>query len=428
MKNKIGIIIVSILSVIPAVIWAFMKPLADRFVDFSATMTSLGQVGALVGMSMFGLNLILAARPKWLENFFKGMNVAYIKHHQIGAISFVLLLSHPIFLAIKYGQTSWELAAQFLFANASLPLIYGRASLVLMLVLLGMTFYVKLPYQIWKLSHKFLGLAYFLATLHLVFIYSDTSQSMPLRMYMLALSVAALIAAFYRSAFYPWLVPVKKYKIVAINQISPSVNEVVLRPDSQPIAYMPGQFVFISFDQPGFKEIHPFTISSAEGDLTITVKKLGDYTAGIGALRVGTLAKIEGPFGVFSYLNSQNKKQVWVAGGIGVTPFLSMARSLPDKSEHDIDLFYCTKNESEAVFIDELKSIADSRPWFRLHPFYSADSGKISVQKIGEIIGGIESRDYFLCGPVAMMSTIKKQLIDSNIPKNAVHSEEFAML
>jgi predicted ferric reductase len=352
----------------------------------------------------------------------------YIKHHQIGAISFVLLLFHPLFLAVKYGQSSWQLAAQFLLPSSNLAAVFGQASLVLMILLLAITFYTKLPYQIWKLSHKFLGLAYLLATLHLIFVYSDTSQSMLLKGYMLAISVAALVAAFYRSVLSSWLVPIKKYKVLAVKQINGSVNEVVLKPTGESIQHMAGQFVFISFEQKGFEEAHPFTISSAEGDLTITIKNLGNYTAQIGQLKPGTLAKVEGPFGKFTYMNSINKKQVWLAGGIGITPFLSMARSLGESSDYEIDLIYCAKNASEIVFINELNVIAGSRPWFRVHPFCSDDSGRISAQKINQLVGGLKDRDFYMCGPAPMMGSIKQQLREYNISKDVVHSEEFAMV
>jgi predicted ferric reductase len=297
-----------------------------------------------------------------------------------------------------------------------------------MILLLVLTFYVKLPYKVWKVSHKFLGLSYFFATLHLIFVYSDTNQSLVLKAYMLTVSFLALSAVFYRTVAGAVLVPICRYRVAAVNRINGAVFEIIMKPEKGTMHYNPGQFIFISFDQPGFTEKHPFTISSASGDLSIAVKSLGDYTARLGELKTGTPALIEGPYGKFSHHHSKNKKQVWLAGGIGITPFLSMARSLGESSEFDIDLIYCAKNAGEAVFFDELQQLSATRAWFRVHSFYSDEQGRISADTISKLEGGLKGRDYFLCGPRPMMHSIKKQLTDYDIPDVLIHIEEFAML
>ncbi|NTW22954.1 hypothetical protein HGA34_05475 [Candidatus Falkowbacteria bacterium] len=427
-KAKNGWLVILALSLFPFLPWLTLRPLSERFADGWTTATSLGQLAGLVGMAMFGLAIILSARTKWLDKHFAGLNIVYIKHHQVGAISFVLLLLHPLLLAVKYGQTSWHLAAQFFLPSANLPLNYGKASLVLMILLLLLTFYVRLPYQIWKLSHKFLGLAYFLAILHLLFISSDTSQSLVLKGYLLLISLLALAAVFYRVVDSKALVKSCQYRVEAVNRISGAVVEIIMKPAGGEMSYNPGQFVFIAFDQDGFRERHPFTISSAGNGLSVAVKGLGDYTSKLPDLKIGTSASIEGPYGQFSYHHSVNKKQVWLAGGIGITPFLSMARSLGDSSDYDIDLIYCSNNAGEAVFIDELKSLAETRSWFRVHGFFSDEQGKISADIISKITGGLKERDFFLCGPPGMMGAIKTQLKNYDIPSELLHSEEFAMI
>lgn len=427
-RTKMSWLAIAALSLFPLLPWLMLRPLEARFADGWSTATSLGQLTGLVGMVMFGLNLILSARTKWLDKMMDGMNLAYIKHHQLGALSFVLLLFHPLLLAVKYGQTSWQSAAQFLLPNTNLAASYGKASLGLMILLLGLTFYVKLPYKIWKISHKFLGLSYFFATLHLIFVYSDTSQSFTLKAYMLTVSAMALGAVFYRTVAGAVLVPTCRYRIEAINRINGAVFEIIMRPEKGVMHYNPGQFIFVSFDQPGFGEKHPFTISSAGDRLSVTVKNLGDYTARLGELEIGTVARIEGPYGTFSYHHSKNKKQVWLAGGIGITPFLGMARSLGESSDYEIDLIYCAKNAEEAVFFDELQRLAETRPWFRVHSFYSDEQGRISADTISKLEGGLKERDYFLCGPRPMMQSLKKQLKNYDIPDVLIHIEEFAML
>jgi predicted ferric reductase len=177
------------------------------------------------------------------------------------------------------------------------------------------------------------------------------------------------------------------------------------------------------------KEPHPFTISSApsENNLRLTVKHLGDFTGELGALTAGAGARIEGPFGKFSFLEVAEKKQIWVAGGIGITPFLSMARSLNTYTGYQIDLFYCVKTEAEAVFIDELKEVAGKSGQLRVIPFFSDKQGYISAEQIDKL-SGLAGKEIFVCGPPALMKSLKEQFGKLNVPKASVHSEEFAIL
>jgi predicted ferric reductase len=194
---------------------------------------------------------------------------------------------------------------------------------------------------------------------------------------------------------------------------------------------MPGQFIFISFrsDVPG-REPHPYSIASAPGNetLDIVVKALGDHTAAIEGLTPGTRADIEGPHGTFSYLNVPNARQIWIAGGIGVTPLLSMARHL-DGSAGEIDFFYCTEGPEQAHFIDELYAKADLYPQFRVVPIRSRSLGRISAQDIIGVSRPIEhDAAILICGPPAMNANLATQFIERGIPRSQVYFEDFSFL
>ena len=98
----------------------------------------------------------------------------------------------------------------------------------------------------------------------------------------------------------------------------------------------------------------------------ITVKAVGDYTRALRSLEVDAEAVVEGPYGSFSHQNVARGRQVWIAGGIGVTPFLSMARSLGGHDRLDVDFYYCVERAEEAHFLDELQSIAADGRGFRV--------------------------------------------------------------
>ena len=132
-----------------------------------------------------------------------------------------------------------------------------------------------------------------------------------------------------------------------------------MTPVARPLEFQSGQFLYATFQQDGIPhESHPFTISSAPGrELRIAVKRFGDFTSLLMQLRPGARAQLEGPFGSFRLIGDPAHTQTWIAGGIGITPFLSWARSL----DHPIpiDLYYCTPGAEQAHFLAELFDIAD---------------------------------------------------------------------
>jgi predicted ferric reductase len=426
-KKNIGWITILALSFLPTVRWFFMLPMNIRFFDFNATTTSLGQIFGLIGMAMFSLNLILSSRLKIFDKFFYGLYNLYNYHRIIGTVSFSLLLFHPLFLAVKYLQISTRSAALFLLpAAGDLPVAYGIVALILMIALIALTFYANMKYQYWKLSHKFMVAVFVFAVLHILFIASDISRDYILRYYILALAALGLMAGFYR-AFLSGLFNSYNYEVSKITELNQQTVEIGLAPVGRAMKFQAGQFIFINFLSGRVsREIHPFSIASApdEPDLKIVVKSLGDYTGSLKSLKVGNPASIEGPFGKFSYKNITGKKQIWIAAGVGITPFLSMARSLKN-NDYKIDLYYSTKDRAEAVLIDELENLARVNNNFKVMAWYSSDRGRISGQAIEKLSGGFNDKDILLCGPVPFMENLIKQLRQLKVYKNKIHWEKF---
>jgi len=191
-KNNLGWALFLILSFLPVFLWLLAKPLDARFISLATTLTSFGQLTGLVGMAMFSLVLFLSGGPKFLEDYFAGVNKAYKAHHFFGGLAFVLLLFHPLFLAVKYLLVSARSAALFLLPGTDWTINFGILALLLLMILLVFTFFIKLPYDRWRLTHRFLGFSFFLASLHAFFIQSDISRYLPLRIYMPLLSLTGL--------------------------------------------------------------------------------------------------------------------------------------------------------------------------------------------------------------------------------------------
>ena len=417
-----------ILALLPIPIWMSLESLHIRFLSPATTLTSIGEITGLVGMMFFSLDFILSTRLKFLEAYFGGLNRVYLAHHIFGGIAFILILIHPLPLAGVYALESVKSAALFLLPGTDWTINFGIASLFLMMALLILTFFVVIPYQRWKFSHKFLGLAFFLGGIHSFFVSSDISFYPAMFWYMLLFSILGLIAFLYR-LFWKLFVKRSIYSVIKVKKLAQNVIEVDLQSVKRPLIFSPGQFVFVSFkDKAISSEMHPFSISSspAEGMLDITVKAEGDYTRKLLQLHEGVQAFVEGPFGSFRYDVCPNNNQIWIGGGIGIAPFLAMAKTLSDHPTIHVDLYYAMHDESEAVYIEELQSLAALYPNFAVAPFYSAKKGRLSADTIAKASGDITRKDIFLCGPPLMMHSLVTQLKKLGVPKEQLHSEEFS--
>jgi predicted ferric reductase len=227
----------------------------------------------------------------------------------------------------------------------------------------------------------------------------------------------------------------RRYRVVAVNRLDENVTEFELEPLGTPLAFAPGQFLFVCFHSPALDEqfglllrnqFHPFSITSApdEGTLRITVKAVGDYTRAMRLLEPGAEAVVEGPYGSFG-TETDNERQVWIAGGIGVTPFLSMARSLNGTRPQEVDFYYCVENEPEAHFLDELRSIARERDGLRVVVVPRDTDGFLTGERLAAENEELTSSDVLVCGPPAMIDSLRPQLAARGLPRDRFHAEEF---
>jgi predicted ferric reductase len=169
------------------------------------------------------------------------------------------------------------------------------------------------------------------------------------------------------------------------------------------------------------------TSSPSERVLSFAAKSLGDYTQTLQKIKKGTEVLIEGPYGRFSYRYHANPKQIWIGGGIGITPFVSMLKSLPGDAFYSIVLYYLGRDTQEAVFMDEIKKAVNGKKNIRYKLWLSKEKGRITVENMMAEVPDMKERDILLCAPPSMLTALKKQLQQAGIAKSQVHTEEFEM-
>lgn len=392
--------------------------------------SNAGELLGLAGITLFSLNMVLATRAHWLEEYFSGLNDVYRKHGYLGQVALILLLFHPLLLLARYASNAKE-ASAFLFLSASMPRNLGILALGGMITLIVLTLYLRPKYNLWKLAHKFLGLALLMGAIHAFLIPSVVMRNELLRVYVLGFVAVGLASYLYKVFLAGKLARRYWYLVSRVDRLGDRVIEISLEAVNEKMKYRPGQFVFVSFRQVGLPgESHPFSISSAPGkkDLRLGVKAVGDYTEALVAnLQKGAGAEINGPFGIFSYEDVENKNQIWIAGGIGITPFVGMLGDLlMKKDEYRIHLFYCVHDKPQGVYLDFLEEAEKKlKGRLKLTPFFSKDGRHINFNEIKRKVESINDKEILICASPKMIAALRAEFILNGVEKRRIHSEEF---
>jgi ferredoxin-NADP reductase len=201
--------------------------------------------------------------------------------------------------------------------------------------------------------------------------------------------------------------------------------------------YHPGQFMLLRLRRNGkLSESHPFTISSSptERQLAVTPKAVGDFTETVGETSPGDTAYIEAPYGVFSYVNHTGLSLAFIAGGIGITPFMSMLRHMRDTGDtRNVVLIWGNKSEADIPFRDEMEQLEHSADWLRVvhvmshQEDFGGEQGFITGELIERQIPDIRERQVFICGPPVMMEKVRPAVAALGLPKGRIHFERFAI-
>jgi predicted ferric reductase len=222
-------------------------------------------------------------------------------------------------------------------------------------------------------------------------------------------------------------VPRYDYTVASVHRLNPTTIEVGLDPVAERLSFEPGQFVGLAFGGVAGWERHPFSISSSASDtrLEATIKASGDYTDELcNDLRPGVRAKVVGPFGAFDYRGGAYD-QVWIAGGIGVTPFISWLRSLNGSLDRDVDLYYSVRDAGEAVYRDEIEAAARRYSSLRAHFVYSDADGRLTADGVIGALRPAVSPTIYMCGPPGMTHALARGFWTLGVPRDQIRWEDF---
>ena len=417
----------------------------------SRTLSSLAIGVAIAGFSAFAANIVLGARLPWLDRFFGGLESMYRVHRMNGRLAYLLVAVHVVLVLASRAVESVPAALRLLSPAAGAPVVLGALAFVAMTASIAATLYARLTHETFVYVQRSFGIAFGLAGFHVFLTTGAKASSGALTAYLAALATTTAAAFVYRSMFGNVLVRRYDYLVSVVRPLDETVVEIAMEPVDRALHAKPGQFVFVTFYSDAFNaqfhpvsmsaegesavivlrpgdagdQFHPFSLTSPGGsrELRVAVKAVGDFTSGLSKLEAGAAARVEGPYGEFSHLQMKRTRQVWLAGGIGITPFLSMARSLSAKT-YDIDLFWGVNTRGQAYFAEELAGIAGRLPNFRFHLVVEESDGFISPQMVADACG-CEGADIMIVGPPAMERALRQQFVAAGIADRNIHSERF---
>jgi len=181
---------------------------------------------------------------------------------------------------------------------------------------------------------------------------------------------------------------------------------------------------------PGPAGGHAFSLvnSPAEHELTFATRmRDSEYKRALRALEIGAAARVDGPFGSLTLHRNPARAAVFIAGGIGITPFMSILRqAAADGMAHRIVLVYSNRRRKDAAFIDEIEALARSHPNFRIVDTMTEEGGRfVDAAMIEEAARDLPSPIFYLAGPPAMVEAMKGVLEKAGVEDTDVRSEEF---
>ncbi|MCC7187928.1 MAG: ferric reductase-like transmembrane domain-containing protein [Anaerolineales bacterium] len=422
-RSQLGNLFIIFLVFLTVVVWLVFPPVNDGRDNFVRQYA--GEIIGSINIVLMACSLTLAARPKWAEPYFGGLDKMYVTHRHTSTAALLLIFVH--ILTVPISLSGWALGnylgATAFFGIVAIALVSLAPRIPFLNAITGGT------YEGWKNLKKYVGIFFILAFIHSLTIRDPLDAFIAIN-YVQVFFIIGTVSYLYTKLFGRFFKKHIPYTVEAVNHPTNFTTEVILRAKGAPIAkHRAGQFIFVRFpSEKNLNESHPFTISSAphEDALRLTVKASGDFTRALfNELKPGVDAIVEGAHGMFDFKNG-GQKQIWIAGGIGVTPFLSFIRDLRGTLDHDVDFYYVMRHRDEVLFYDEIETAGIRNPRLKVNIRYSAIGGSLTVEEIVKNAGGdVRGHHVYMCGPLPMVQAFEKKFLALGVPQENIHFEEF---
>jgi predicted ferric reductase len=418
------VILVAMLAV-PVVAWAqnaWFEPVwPDSLVEVSRLL-------ALLGYVILFVQFVLSSRIRLFEAEL-GLDRLYVVHRAAGVTALTMLFLHGAL------YTTFELALGFI--SLSAEKLLGVLALVILILVAAIALAWKAfhwSYETWKRIHWLSYLLLPLVFIHSLLIGTTVKRSPMLRIYFLVLlCLFGLIVLVRLIAFLR--IRSAQHAVADVVHESHDITSIYI--EGPKLRHLPGQFMVINLAPAlGVAHSHPLTISSGPDDplLRVSAKAVGDWSSAVAETTVGARVFVDGPYGVFSYTRVPGESLVFIAGGIGITPFLSQLRNLRSAGDASkVRLIWGNKTQDDICFTDELSAAEHELDDFSMIHVLSNDDawngekGFVTGDLIRKYVDDMDEAEFFLCGPPVMMRLVVAALRELGVPRSRIHFEQFAL-
>jgi len=392
------------------------------------------------GLAMMGLQFGLTARFRYVTQPW-GEDVIYHFHRRISLLAVGLVVVHPIIL---FAVGSKHLAMPDSVQDVPLGAYFAVLSLGSLVVLVVMALWrtqLKISYEIWHMTHIMLAVvAVGGGLLHMVgwsFYLVDPWK----RALWTGMTIFWIVLLLYVRIIKPLFMLRRPYRVAEVRTERGDASTLVMQPEGHGgFRFRPGQFGWLTLWGSPFKITgHPFSFSSsaevADGRVEMTIRNLGDFTSAIPKVPVGRRVYLDGPYGAFTIGNPADM-HVLVAGGVGITPMMSMLRTLADRGDkRPVILFYGVKDWDSVIFREELDAIKARLNLSIVYVIakppegWTGEKGYVDAAVLKRHLPPpFAEHEYFICGPNVMMDSIEKALGDMHVPLSKYHSERYSFV
>lgn len=425
---------------------------------------SLGIFFGILSFCYFQNALILAARLRFLDRLL-GHDGVIVIHGQLAMLALACAVLHGFFKSsFGFEWVSHVRAGIAAFA------LYAAVALVSLLLMAGNLLHripllsrwrlrlLKRPlfdYSHLKLFHNVVSIAAILVTLH-VYHAAATQESLMRMRLIVAWAGVALLFYVWHKFIRPLAGVIPGWRVARVEAIAPDVVEIGLtRPGlentsadglamapgvSCRTAWKPGQFAYLRVlsSVTGLEE-HPFTIASPPGGVfpAFVIKRVGNYTGRLANLKPGERVIMDGPYGVFTPAmpeRAEGAPLIFIAGGIGITPFLSVLKEWSSsRIQGDVALLWCVRRAEDFLYRDFFESLSAAQPRFRFVPVVTGapEAGGVALS-IGSALESLcpphqrRQAKVYICGPEGMRLWAMGHLASLGFLRRHLHCEAFS--
>ncbi len=428
-------IVIICISGVLTIPFLFESPSIRYKFGFDKTLLRAGKMVGLAAATLLLLQLPLAARFKWLDRIFS-LPWLYRMHRINAFILVLLILLHPLLVFAPDGIIMIPLKEEYWPEWVGVGLLIMICCQVVMSNWRGILFR---GYEKWLLCHRMAGMVVFsMLVIHVLYA-SETFEDNGLPRFLVFTAVGCLVVLWLWIRTRPLWLWKKPFIVTRIKAAGRGAYAIDLKPATQKrFHYFPGQFAFVQFESAHIsREVHPFTLSSTPtrpSGLRFTIRCSGDWTNNIANIEQGDRAYVHGPFGRFSHLfSTPDREVIMIAGGIGITPMLSMLRYMTDGGDQRcVTLIWSNRTKQHLFGRDELATMKRKLTCFRWIPIFTQETGagdqfgRLDRTKLERLLkGSRRDASVFLCGPPLMIKQLRQELKQIGFPARSINAEPF---